>query len=93
MVVKVGTQTEAIAASPDGRTVWLGSNTTGRVFVVDLAAHRVIDSVQTSGFPYRIGFTPDGKTAIVTNPRSDEVWLIDAVTRARKVRVVATAPG
>lgn len=80
-VVPVGTLTEAIAASPDGRTVWLGSNDTGKGFVVDVAEGRVVDSVQTAGFPYRIAFTPDGKTAIVTNPEADEVRLIDAATR------------
>ena len=92
-MIKVGTQTEAIAASPDGRTVWLGSNNTGKVFVVDVALRKVIDSVQTSGFPYRIGFTPDARTAIVTNPQSDEIWLIDGATRAKRARIAASPAG
>lgn len=91
-IVPVGSQTEAINTAPDGRTVWLGSNNTGMVFVVDVAAGRVVDSVQTAGWPYRIEFTPDTRLAIVTNPEAGEVRLIDAVTR--QVRsVVSTGPG
>ncbi len=92
VIVPVGTMTEAIAASPDGRTVWLGSNNTGKVFVVDVAEQRVVDSVQTPGFPYRIAFTPDNRIAIVTNPQQDEIRLIDAATR-EVVKVIRTASG
>jgi YVTN family beta-propeller protein len=91
-VVRVGTQTEAINTAPDGRTVWLGSNNTGKVFVVDVAAAQVIDSVQTSGFPYRIDFTPDSRLALVTNPEADAVQLIDANTR-RIIKAVPTGGG
>lgn len=82
-VLKVGTMTEAINITPANDQAWLGSNNTGKVYVVDLARWQVIDSLQTSGFPYRIGFTPDGATAIVTNPQQDEVQVIDAKTRAK----------
>ncbi len=90
-VVPVGTQTEAINLAPDGRTAWVGSNNTGKVFVVDVVTGAVIDSVQTAGFPYRIDFTPDGALAIVTNPERDEIRLIDAGTRA--IRQVITLEG
>lgn len=82
-VLKVGTQTEAIALTPDNRQAWMGSNNTGKVYVVDVVDWRVTDSLQTSGFPYRIAFTPDGALALVTNPMSDEVHLFDAGTRSR----------
>lgn len=91
-IVRVGTQTEAINTAPDGRTVWLGSNNTGKVFVVDVASARVIDSVQTSGFPYRIDFTPDTRLAMVTNPDVGEVQLIDAATR-RIIKTVSVGDG
>lgn len=92
-IVRVGTMTEAIAASPDGRTVWLGSNNTGKVFVVDVERRAVIDSVQTPGFPYRIAFTPDGRIAIVTNPQQDEVRLIDARSREVMTVIGTATPG
>lgn len=91
-IVPVGSQTEAINTAPDGHTVWLGSNNTGKVFVVDVTARRVVDSVQTAGWPYRIDFTPDSRLALVTNPESGEVRLIDA-QRREVVQVIATGPG
>jgi YVTN family beta-propeller protein len=91
-IVPVGTQTEAVNTAPDGRTVWVGSNNTGKVFVVDVSAGRVIDSVQTSGFPYRIDFTPDSRLAMVTNPDAGAVQLIDATTR-RIIRTVSVGNG
>lgn len=91
-VVPVGTQTEAINTAPDGRTVWVGSNNTGKVFVVDVARAQVIDSVQTRGFPYRIDFTPDSRLALVTNPEAGAVQLIDAATR-RIIKSIAPGDG
>ncbi len=93
VIVKVGTQTEAIGASPGGRTVWLGSNNTGMVFVVDVGTRTVVDSIQTSGWPYRIAFTPDASLAIVTNPESDEIWLIDTATRSVRKRISVQPTG
>ncbi|HWA15507.1 MAG TPA: hypothetical protein VG817_03685 [Gemmatimonadales bacterium] len=81
-ILPVGAQTEAIGLMPDGSQAWLGSNPTGKVFAVDVAAWKVIDSLQTSGMPYRIGFTPDGGTAVVTNPMANQVRIFDAATRA-----------
>jgi len=86
-VLKVGTMTEAINITPSNDQVWLGSNNTGKVYVVDLARWQVVDSLQTSGFPYRIGFTPDGAMAVVTNPQQEEVQVIDARTRAKLATV------
>jgi DNA-binding beta-propeller fold protein YncE len=91
-IVRVGSQTEAINTTPDGRTAWLGSNNTGKVFVVDLARQVVVDSVQTNGWPYRIDFTPDARLAIVTNPDAGEVRLIDAQSRELRT-VVSTGAG
>ena len=49
-------------------------------------------SVQTSGFPYRIDFTPDTRLAMVTNPEADAVQLIDATTR-RILKTISTGSG
>lgn len=81
-VLPVSVQTEAIGLTPNGGQTWLGSNPTGKVYAVDVAAWKVVDSIQTSGMPYRIGFTPDGATAVVTNPMANEVRVFDAGTRA-----------
>ena len=79
----IGSQTEAIGLSPDGREAWLGSNNTGKVLIVNVDQWKVTDSLQTSGFPYRIGFTPNGRFAVVTNPESNEIHVYDARMKAR----------
>jgi YVTN family beta-propeller protein len=79
----IGTQTEAIGLTPDGREAWLGSNNTGKVLIVNVDQWKVTDSLQTSGFPYRIGFTPNGRFAVVTNPESNEIHVYDARMKAR----------
>ncbi len=89
--LKVGVMTEAISLTPDGRQVWMGSNTTGQVYVVDLERWAVVDSVQTSGFPYRIAFTPDGALALVTNPEFDRIQFIE--TKSRRKMGVVSLPG
>ena len=47
------------------------------------------DSLQTSGFPYRIGFSPNGRFAVVTNPQSDEIHVYDARMKAKLGTVIA----
>lgn len=79
----IGSQTEAIGLTPDGREAWLGSNNTGKVLIVNVDQWKVTDSLQTSGFPYRIGFTPNGRFAVVTNPQSNEVHVYDARMKAK----------
>jgi len=91
-ILPVGPMTEAISLSPDGRSAWLGSNTTGKVFVVDLARWMVVDSLQTRGFPYRIAFTPDGAMALITNPEADQLQLVDAWSR-RTLATIAMPGG
>jgi YVTN family beta-propeller protein len=89
----IGTQTEAIGLTPDGREAWLGSNNTGKVLIVNVDQWKVTDSLQTSGFPYRIGFTPNGRFAVVTNPQSNEVHVYDARMKAKLGTVnVADSP-
>jgi YVTN family beta-propeller protein len=79
----IGTQTEAIGLTPDGREAWLGSNNTGKVLIVNVDQWKVTDSLQTSGFPYRIGFSPNGRFAVVTNPESNEIHIYDARMKAK----------
>jgi DNA-binding beta-propeller fold protein YncE len=86
----VGTMTEAIGLTPDGREAWMGSNNTGKVFVVNTEQWKVTDSLQTSGFPYRVGFSPNGAIAVVTNPESNEIHLYDARTKS-KLRTLSVA--
>lgn len=86
-ILPVSVQTEGIGLTPSSSQAWLGSNPTGKVYAVDLAEWKVIDSIQTNGMPYRIGFTPDGATAVITNPMTDEIQVLDARTRQSRATV------
>ena len=89
--LRVAPETEALTVDPSGAHAWVGSNRTGRVYIVDLRRWSVIDSVQTAGQPYRIHFTPDGMLALITNPGTDEMLIVEARTR-RAVGRVRIAP-
>lgn len=90
-ILPVSVQTEAIGLTPSGHQTWLGSNPTGKVFTVDLAQWQVIDSIQTTGMPYRIGFSPDGRIAVITNPMANQIRVLDAHTRAPRATVSLAA--
>jgi YVTN family beta-propeller protein len=78
-----------IAASPDGRAVWIGAARTDRIYVVDVASATVTARFSSAGKePARMAFTPDGTRVVVTNSRSDTVTIYDARTR----RVTKSVP-
>lgn len=71
-----------IAASPDGREVWIGAARTDTIYVVDVASEAVIHRFPSSGHePARIAFTPSGARVVVTNSRSNTVTVYDTRTR------------
>lgn len=87
----VGARIEGIGISPDGREVWVAGNESHLVYVLDAARGTILDTLGGFGFPYRIGFTPDGKTAVVSDPGAEKVQLIDVATR--KPRAVIDMSG
>jgi YVTN family beta-propeller protein len=86
--VGVGKQPEAVDISPDGKDVWTGLNVDGMVEVVDAVTYKSVAKIDTKGRPYRVRFTPDGKTVVCTMllPGGDIV-LIDAATRKETKRI------
>jgi YVTN family beta-propeller protein len=66
-----------LAISPDGRYLYASDNLTGRLFVVDTRARRVVDSVAVGLHPALIARSPDGKTLYVANGGSHSVSVID----------------
>ncbi len=91
-MLKVGTTTEGVGVTPDGSQVWVGSNDQHKVYVVDAAAMRIIDTLDAPGLPYRIGITANGKFAVVPSPMADVVRIFDVATRAQ-LAAVAMPPG
>lgn len=75
-VLPVSTATEGIAVTPDGTEVWMGSNTLGTVSVLDVAKGTVVATLTGFRFPYRLGISSDGRTAVIVDPQSDAAsWM------------------
>jgi DNA-binding beta-propeller fold protein YncE len=92
-VIRVAPMVEGIAASPDGRTLWVGSNQRKTVNVVDVEKGSVTDSLVGFGFPYRMAVTPDGNLAVLSDPMLGEIRIIDTQTRNELARITVPAIG
>jgi YVTN family beta-propeller protein len=66
-----------LAISLDGRYLYASDNLTGRLFVVDAQARRVVDSVPVGLHPALVAYSPDGKTLYVANGGSHSVSVLD----------------
>jgi YVTN family beta-propeller protein len=78
---------EAINVLPDGSEVWVGSNDTGRVSVVDPATGSVTTAAEGLEWPYRVLFTPDGKTVLLPDLKREELRFVDRATRKELGRI------
>lgn len=86
--VAVGRQPEAVDISPDGKEVWTGLNVDGMVEIVDAVTYKSVAKIDTKGRPYRVRFTPDGKTVVCTMLLSGgDIVVIDAATRKETKRI------
>jgi DNA-binding beta-propeller fold protein YncE len=90
-VIRVAAQPEGVAISPDGAFAWAGSNRDSVVVVVDLRAGAVIDTLRGFGLPYRMAVSPDGRSAVVTDPVKARVRVFDAATRRQRFDIAVAA--
>lgn len=79
-VIPTSPQTEGIAITPDGREVWAASNT-GIVNIVNPVTTRIDKTLTGFGQPYRLAMSPDGKIAIICDPKGDKLAVADVATR------------
>jgi YVTN family beta-propeller protein len=100
-----GPKSHGIEISPDGKTLWLDSIPANGVFVYSLPELKLLGRVSLptlqlpgqpakSAHPGWITFTPDSKTAYVTNESLDAVAVIDVKTMKEVARIpVGERPG
>ena len=74
-------QTEGIAATPDGREVWMGFEELGAVLVVDGLSGSVLDTIPGFDLPNRMTMSDDGRYAVITDFRCEVVQVADVRTR------------
>jgi DNA-binding beta-propeller fold protein YncE len=84
---KVPVTPEAVGVTPDGSEVWVGSNDLGVVSVVDTHSGEVTQALEGFGWPYRIVFSEDGRTALLPDMRGNELRIVDVESRTEKARV------
>jgi YVTN family beta-propeller protein len=77
----IGEQTEGIAITPDGRFLWIGSNTSGTVTIFDTDSHTIVATLPDMGMPYRLAISPDGTTALICDPQGGRIIVVDTQSR------------
>lgn len=81
-IIPVGEGPEGFDVSPDGQQLWVAHSRDGHVSVIDLAARKVAQvfdaGTQRSN---RLKFTPDGKTALISDLAAGDLVIVDAASR------------
>jgi YVTN family beta-propeller protein len=63
--IDTGAECEGVGVSPDGRWVWAGNRAEDTVSIIDTDSLQIVRTLEASGFPYRVEFTPNGEYALV----------------------------
>lgn len=84
----LGGQTEALALSPDGKTLWVGSNADDKVYRLDAETLETQAEIAVGKTPIRIAAHPAGRFVATSNFRGGDISVIDVGTN----RVVRTIP-
>ncbi len=74
------TAPDGIVITPDGAKVYVSSNSTGSVAVIDPAARRVVTTVPVGMQPAGLSITPDGRYVVVAVQGDGEAVVIDTST-------------
>jgi hypothetical protein len=84
---------EALNITPDGTEIWVGSNQTGKLTVIDIAANTVTTIAEGFGWPYRVAFTPSMNSVLVPDLRNEELRFFDRNTRRERSRLALKDAG
>jgi YVTN family beta-propeller protein len=80
--IAVGKGPEGIDISPDDKEVWAANSGDGTVSVIDTAASKVTHTFNVhTKHSNRLKFTNDGKLALISDPATNELIIVDAATR------------
>lgn len=91
--VACGDGSEGLAVQPGTGLVWVGNRAANTVSVVDPTTAKVVKTLPTGDFPFRIVFTRDGGKALVTCAESGELAVFDASTHQLLCEVSIHADG
>jgi YVTN family beta-propeller protein len=87
-VIPVGRGSEGFDVSPDGKEIWVANAQDGTISVVDLAAKKVVQTLNTNvRGANRLKFTPDGKLVFVSTLGGPDLVVLDGTTRKEVKRI------
>lgn len=88
-VIATGKGAEGLAVDPKRGLVWVGNRAEDTVSVVDAKERKVVATLATAQFPFRVVFTPDGGKALVTCAEGDvlQVWDAEKRTLASSIAI------
>lgn len=84
---------EAINVTPDGKEVWVGSNNTGRIVVINVSTGQQTTAAEGVSWPYRVLYSPDVKTVIIPDLRNHEVRFIERESKKEISRISLPGEG
>ena len=88
-----GKDAHGLAITPDGKQLWLSTQSTDDVTILDTRDHKTLGRITVGRDPNWIELTPDGKLAVVSNTGSNDVSLIDVARQKESARIkVGTSP-
>lgn len=80
--IPVGKGPEGADVSPDAREFWAANSGDGTVSIIDVAAKKVTQTLDLhTNHSNRLKFTPDGKLVLISDPGSNSLVIVDAVSR------------
>ena len=77
-----------MAATPDGRTVYVSGDGSSTVSVIDASADKVARTIDVGKTPHGLAVTPDGRTLLAAVYGEDRIAFVDTASQA----IVATVP-
>ena len=78
---------EAIATTPGGILLWVGSNTDKTVTIIDTQKGETVGTLTGFGSPYRVGISRTGHVAVVSDPVGNKIWIFEIGTNRELARI------
>ena len=93
--IPVGKAVEGIDILPDDKEVWAANAGGGTVSIIEVATSKVLRTVDVrTKHSNRLKFTPDGKLALISDPATGELVIVDTAARTiTKMLDVGQGPG
>jgi DNA-binding beta-propeller fold protein YncE len=78
--IDAGACIEGITVDPAGSEVWVGANDEKVVLVFNTTTGDKVAQIDGFGMPYRMAITPDGASAVISDPGAERVFIADVKT-------------